>query len=118
MDIQQKISESNIQPTPPKLDIFNIDELLDPSFSQTMDDYDTFDPDIPTTTSTKKVCFDDNPEFITDEHKTHFDSTHKNTHTKTRPTTQTPIDHPNLLPADLPASCEQSNKQITEQQAH
>ena len=42
----------------------------------------------------------------------------KNTCTKTRPTTQTQNDCPNLHPSDLPASCEQSNKCITEQPAH
>ena len=56
--------------------------------------------------NTKKVRFDDILEFI------------PNTHTKSRPTTQTPINCPNLQPSNLPASCEQSSKRITEQQAH
>ena len=83
-----------------------------------MNDYDTNNSDLPTTTITKKVCFNNNPEFITNNNETQFNAIHKNTHMKTRLTTQTPNNHPNLQPSDLPASCEQSNKQITEQQAH
>ena len=77
LDIRQKFSKSDTQPTPPKLDIFNIDKLLvDPSFSQTMDDHDTIDPNISTMTTTKKVRFDDSPEFIINTHmKTRLKST-------------------------------------------
>ena len=80
LDIGQKFTESNTQPTPTKLDIFNINELLDPSFAQTMDDYDTNNSDLPTTMITRKVHFDNNPEFIADDDKTHFDATQKYTH--------------------------------------
>ena len=69
-------------------------------------------------TPTKKVRFDNTPEYITEEDETQFDATHKNTCTKTRLTTQTQNDCPNLQPSDLPTSCEQRNKCIIEQQAH
>ena len=118
MDIQQKFMKSNNQPTPPKLNIFNINELLDPFFSQTMDDYNTNNFNLPTMTPTKKVHFNNTPKLITNKDETQFDATQKNTRTKARPTTQTLNDRPNVQPSGLPASCEQSNKYITEQQAH
>ena len=118
MDIKRKFTESDNQPPPPKLNIINLDELLNPSFSQTSDDNNTNDFDLPTMTPTKKVHFTHTPEYITGEDNTQFDAIYKNTCTNTRPTTQTQNDHPNLQPSDLPANCEQSNKCITEQQAH
>jgi hypothetical protein len=115
---------TNTIPTPPKLTVLNIDEItsLPPEGDTTAH---IVTPEMSLGIASLKLDhFPQAPDYDLQvfELNTIPESTPEpvpRNSPKPKPTTRnTPIDQPNMKPFDVPSPCEQSQKHITEQQAH
>jgi hypothetical protein len=110
-------------PTPPKLTVLNIDEITSPPPEGDTTAHIVTPETSPGVASLKSDHFPQVPEY--DLQVCELDTISESTpdpapsnSPKSKPTTRTPSDRPNMKPFDVPSPCEQSQKRITEQQAH
>jgi type II secretory pathway pseudopilin PulG len=110
-------------PTPPKLTVLNINEITSPPPEGDTTAHITTPETSPGVASLKSDHFPKVPEY--DLQVCELDTISESTpdpapsnSPKLKPTTNTPLDRPNMKPFDVPSPCEQSQKHITEQQAH
>jgi hypothetical protein len=110
-------------PTPPKLMVLNIDEIISPPPEGDMTAHIATPEMSPGVASLKSDYFPQVPEY--DLQDCELDTILASTpdpvpsnSPKSKPTMNTLSDQPNMKPFHVPSPCEQGQKHITEQQAH
>jgi hypothetical protein len=121
--IKSHIVATDTTPTPPNLMVLNINEITSPPPEGDMTVHIMTPEMSPGVASLKSDHFPQATDYdlLVCELHTIPESTPEpvpSNSPKSKPTMNTPLDRPNMKPFDVPSPCEQSQKRITEQQAH